>query len=117
MIKEVNNEKNILIIKSDTGSKTINFKENVKTVLKINNSVVVRTAHDPQQGARNICRFDEAGAKIWIVEEPDGAKGQANAFMDLWLDQSGKLMGGTWQGMEYEIDFETGKLLKSKFTK
>jgi len=117
VIKDIKSEGDVIIITSDKGQTFIRLQVEIANFLKFNDSIIVRTVAISKERARNIHHYREDGTKIWTIEEPEGAEDQANAFTGLWLDQSGKLMGGTWQGMEYEIDFETGKLLKSRFTK
>ena len=117
MIKDIKFEEDLVIITSDNGQVSIRFGTKVAQVLKLNDSILVRTSAISKERARNIHRFSEDGTKIWIVEEPESVKGQANAFTGLWLDKNGNLMGGTWQGCDHRIDFDTGKILTSEFTK
>lgn len=117
MIRDIKSEGGVIVIISDKGQATLKMEAPIGNVLKFDNSVVVRTAGITQERARNIHRFDEKGKKIWTVEEPEGVKGQANAFMDLWLTENGELWGGAWSGLAHQIDFETGNILSTKLTK
>lgn len=118
MIKDIKNEEEVLIIFSDKGQFMIRLSFKVAQILKFEDSVIVRTAAiSEEEKARNIHRYREDGTKIWTVEEPEGVKGQANAFTGMILKENGDLMAYTWQGTGHKIDFETGKILSSKFTR
>ena len=116
MIRDIKSEGNVILIISDRQA-TLKLEVPIGNVLKFDDSIVVRTAAITQERARNIHRFDEKGNKIWTVEEPEGIKGQANAFMNVWMTENGELWGGAWSGLAHQIDFETGKILSTKLTK
>ena len=117
MIRDIKSEGNVILIISDRGQATLKLEVPIGNVLKFDDSIVVRTAAITQERARNIHRFDENGNKIWTVEESEGVKGMANAFVGMGLNEKGELMGATWQGLTHKIDFETGRILSSLFTK
>lgn len=116
MIIDVKKEDTLLIIVSDSGQTEIRFNVIIWEALKFDDSIIVVTAPD-EEGARNIHCLDENGKKIWTVEEPEGIKGQANAFMNVWLTENGELWGGAWSGLAHRIDIETGKVLSTILTK
>ncbi len=116
MIEDVKKTEGLLSFFSHNSRKIIQFGTKIWEILKFDSSVVVMTAPD-EEGARNVHCIDENGNKIWTVEEPEGVKGQANAFMNIWLTENKELWGGAWSGLAHQIDLETGKILSTKFTK
>lgn len=116
MIKSASYDKNILNIYSSAGEKTVRFSKAIAEILKFEDFLIVRTVHDPGEGARNIHRISEGGEKVWTVEMPEGVKNQANAFTGMELRGS-EFRAATWQGTTHQIDLKTGKILSSLFTK
>ncbi|OGW81676.1 MAG: hypothetical protein A3G33_08455 [Omnitrophica bacterium RIFCSPLOWO2_12_FULL_44_17] len=118
MIRDIKQEENAIRVSSDKGEEKIHFKVKIDKVIQCQDSVIVLTAaFDPKEGAKNVHRFDESGAKVWTVEEPEGIKGQANAFTNIWLTEKGELMGYAWSGLAHQIDFQTGKILSTRLLK
>ncbi|MBI2167364.1 MAG: hypothetical protein HYU34_03840 [Candidatus Omnitrophica bacterium] len=117
MIKDVKNEEDLVIIISEKGQASLRLGVKVAEILKFEDSIIVRTAAISKERARNIHRYSEDGTKIWTVEEPEGVKDQANAFTGLRLNEKDGIIGYTWVGTKHRIDFATGKLLSSEFTK
>ncbi len=116
MIRKLEERKNILRITSDIETKEAMFNSDIEKVLQWKNLIYVLTKQLPKEGARNIHCLNEYGEKVWIVEEPQGVKNAANAFVGMSL-QNDVLVAVTWQGTTHTIDFETGKVLNSIFTK
>ncbi len=85
-------------------------------ILRFEDFLIARTAHDPVEGARNIHRISESGEKVWTVEMPEGVKGQANAFTGMEL-RGDEFRASTWQGTTHQIDLRTGKIISGLFTR
>ena len=117
MIKDVKSEEDLVIIISEKGQASLRLGIKVAEILKFEDSIIVRTAAISKERARNIHRFSEDGTKIWTVEEPEGIKGEANAFTGLRQNEKGEIIGFTWAGTKHTIDFDSGKILTSEFTK
>jgi hypothetical protein len=69
---------------------------------------------DPTSRFRNILRVTAEGHQIWQVELPEGSLPDAYVHIETW---AGKLQANSWSCYRVEIDWETGKLLSSEFTK
>jgi len=65
--------------------------------------------------ARNLTKFTEKGALVWIADLPKADAGDCYLSMD--LSAVGAVLANTWNGYRVTIDSETGKVLGQKFTK
>jgi hypothetical protein len=63
---------------------------------------------------RNILRVTAEGHEVWQVELPEGSLSDAYHHIDTW---DGKLHANSWSCYHVEIDWESGKLISSTFTK
>lgn len=65
--------------------------------------------------ARNLAKFREQGALVWIADLPETGSRECYVSMDLGVD--GAVFANTWNGYRVTIDGETGKVLGQEFTK
>lgn len=64
----------------------------------------------------NVQRLDSGGGMMWrIAAGPPIFEG--SPFTNVWLEASGKLMAQRWDGVEYEVDIETGSARPIRFLK
>ena len=66
--------------------------------------------------ARNLAKFTEQGALVWIADLPETA-GSHDCYLSMDLSDDGTVLANTWNGYRVTIDGETGKVLGQKFTK
>ena len=65
--------------------------------------------------ARNLAKFTEQGALVWIADLPEADSRGCYVSMEPSVD--GAVFANTWNGYRVTIDGETGKVLGQKFTK
>jgi outer membrane protein assembly factor BamB len=85
--------------------------------LPAENSVVVLLDYTEmgEGPARNLAKFREQGALVWIADLPSVDSRDCYVSMDLSVD--GAVFANTWNGYRVAIDGETGKVLCQEFTK
>jgi len=121
MIKEAIKKDNEIIIYTENSNNTMTFLTPVMKFIILENSILVLTNTDRKTyGDRNIFRLSEEGEILWQVEQPDKFRGiDANrtvCFTGLSIEVD-KIRAYSLNGFDYEIDFETGKLLSKVYTK
>ncbi len=120
MILETTQNQNQINIKTDKGEKVISFPSKVRTVLKYQSSVLVLLDHDSHNyNDKNIFRIGEEGKNIWQIGTPDpyNTSEMSACFTYLGINKNDRINVGSMNGFNYEVDFETGKLLNKRFTK
>lgn len=63
---------------------------------------------------RNLVAFKLNGQKLWEVENLHNPKAGSWFFKNIEIADSGNLIGYNWCSLTYEIDRNTGKILKSE---
>lgn len=85
--------------------------------LPAENSVIVLLDYIDmgERPARNLAKFSEQEALVWIADLPEADSRECYVSMDLAVD--GAIFANTWNGYRVTIDGETGKVLAQVFTK
>ena len=65
---------------------------------------------------RNVFKLDQKGQIIWQISTPVGIY-ERTPYTNVYLDSTGKLKAYCWDGMEYEIDIDTGEVQAVQFLK
>lgn len=70
-----------------------------------------------QQFNRNILFIEDDGAVRWQIEESPHGTESDKPFMNLWLAEDGRLVAGNWNGIDYNIRLDSGKITVRSFKK
>lgn len=121
MIKAYSYEGRILNIENQFGRTVhVEFKTDIHTCLQLRDCVLVNVGNNEVYRGRNIFCVSENGEFVWQVQHPNefhhfDAKRSA-AFTYLGV-KDGKIIGGSLDDFNYEINFETGSLLNAVLAK
>jgi outer membrane protein assembly factor BamB len=95
----------------------ISFEHKIRDAIAFNEIVVVRL-EIPTNAVqnRNVVGVDETGTRRWTIPEAPNGSTEDNPYMDIYAS-NGELWAGTWHGMAYRVDVDTGELLDKEFRK
>lgn len=62
----------------------------------------------------NVYRVDSSGKTLWQVDR-NYSTNPASVFKQIYFDENKRLMGGNFDGVLYEIDIESGRILSKVF--
>lgn len=98
--------------------KAIGLPHPVVDVKVLGETVVAKVESEPGDiFNRNVYAFSSDGELLWQIEEsPHGAETD-KPYVDIGVDNSGKLVAGNWNGVDYFVDIKTGKIATKDFKK
>ena len=96
---------------------SISFDNEIAQTLEHEGCVIV-LFHIPEGKVenRNICCVDEAGKILWEIEESPHGTQSDKPFMGVYFDKE-KLIASNWNGVDYLVDLDTGKISTLQFPK
>lgn len=98
--------------------KAISLPHPVVDVKVLGKTVVAKVESDPGNVFnRNVFAFSADGELLWQIEESPHGTETDKPYVDIGVDKSGNLVAGNWNGVDYFVDIETGKIATKDFKK
>lgn len=99
------------------GDTSITVRRPVETVIDIDGVIaVLLEVPTGDIDNRNVLAFDAKGSKLWEIEPSPPGTSDDNPFVEL-TTVDGLLIAETWNGMEYDVDVETGAIEARDFNR
>lgn len=113
----------ISVIESDDGSllvgdHRIELPHPIGEVLRYQNLIVVR--FELPAGVvfnRNVMAFTEAAELAWQIEESPHGTEVDKPYIGISVDATGALVASNWNGVDYRVEPESGKVTVQAFKK
>lgn len=75
--------------------------------------IVMLLSTEEERLNRNILAINSKGEIVWQIQEsPHGGNYVSKPFTNMWLSSKGELIAGNWNGVDYKVSIESGKLLE-----
>ena len=93
------------------GDQRIELPHPIGEVLRYRGLIVVRL--EPPAGVvfnRNVMAFTEAAELAWQIEESPHGTEVDKPYVDISIDDMGALVASNWNGVDYRVEPESGKV-------
>lgn len=100
------------------GDAVVDLPGPVGQIIETSNGAFVRLA--PPVGEilnRNVFLVRSDGSIQWQIEESPHGTGADKPFMQIWLANPSRLCAGNWNGVDYEVDIDTGAIKACAFNR
>jgi hypothetical protein len=100
------------------GDQCIELPHEICEVLRFQNLIVVRV--DPPAGVvfnRNVIALTESGASAWQIEESPHGTEADKPYVAIRVETDGTLLASNWNGVDYVVDADSGRVTAKAFKK